>query len=75
MRMEGKTMISKVNSMAVRNAYQNGDNQQKVEKKGAGSVSSQGDTSNVEQIKASIEKGEYQINLEALADKIADELM
>ncbi len=69
-------MISQVNGAAVRSAYQNGETQMKQERKTeTREVTQQGDTSKVDSIKEAIEKGEYQVNLEALARKIADELM
>ncbi|MEA2092190.1 MAG: flagellar biosynthesis anti-sigma factor FlgM, partial [Campylobacterota bacterium] len=37
--------------------------------------SKQGDTSKVEQVKEALESGEYKINLEALSQKIAEELL
>ena len=67
-------MISQVNSAAIRSAYQNGETRTKKEESPA-TVSEQGDTSKIDVIKASIEKGEYQVDLEALAQKITDELM
>ncbi len=69
-------MISQVKSAAIRSAYQNGETQTKTERKEEKlEVSQQGDSSKVDAIKESIEKGEYRVNLEALAQKIADELM
>ncbi|MEA3374207.1 MAG: flagellar biosynthesis anti-sigma factor FlgM [Campylobacterota bacterium] len=68
-------MISQVNAGTIRNAYQNSETRQKDEKKDVATVSEQGDMSKVDQIKASIENGEYQLNLQALANKIADELL
>ncbi len=68
-------MISNVNASVVRNTYQNSETQQKNDKKEAATVSKQGDMSKIDQIKESIEKGEYQVNLQALAEKIADELL
>ena len=38
-------------------------------------VSKQGDMSKIERIKESLESGEYKINLQALSQKIADELL
>ena len=67
-------MISQINSAAIRSVYQNSEAKTATEKEKA-TVSQQGDTSNIETIKASIEKGEYRVDLEALAQKIADELM
>ena len=69
-------MISQVNGAAIRSAYQNGETQTKTERKEEKlEVTKQGDSSKVDAIKESIEKGEYRVNLEALAQKIADELM
>jgi len=69
-------MISQVNGAAVRSAYQNGETQTKTQRKGETmEVSKQGDVSKVDAIKEAIEKGEYRVNLEALAQRIADELL
>lgn len=68
-------MISKVNPGSVRSAYQNNETRQKEEKKEAATVSSQGDVSKVDQIKEMIEKGEYRVDLQALSERIADELL
>ena len=69
-------MISQANSANIRNAYPNnlGDSKD-VGKKAMTSVSSQGDLSKVDQIKEALESGEYKINLQALSEKIADELL
>ena len=66
-------MISKVGSPAIRNTYQ--DSGAKEASKVSSSVKEQGDTSKIEQIKNSIENGEYQLNLKALAERIADEIL
>jgi len=68
-------MISQANSVAVRNAYTNNFGESKEVKKPNTSISSQGDMSKVDQIKESLESGEYKINLQALSEKIADELL
>lgn len=69
-------MISQVNSAAIRTAYANNFGESKeVSQKSGTSVSKQGDTSKVEQIKEALESGEYKINLRALSEKIAEELM
>lgn len=69
-------MISHVNSTAVRNAYPNnlGDAKETV-KKDATNISKQGDTSKLEQLKESVESGEYKVNLQTLSQKIAEELL
>ena len=66
-------MISQTNSSAVRTAYANNFGESK-EAKGA-TVSKQGDTSKIEQIKEALASGEYKVDLEALSKKIADELL
>ncbi|MDA7817785.1 flagellar biosynthesis anti-sigma factor FlgM [Sulfurimonas sp.] len=69
-------MVSNLNSAAVRTSYANGSAEAKtVKQKEATSVSQQGDTSKVDQIKEALASGEYKINLEALSAKIAEELM
>jgi len=66
-------MISQVNSGAIRSAYQNSGQTKELEK--PATVSSQGDTTKIDQIKQALESGEYKINIEALSQKIAEELM
>ena len=68
-------MISQVNSSAVRSAYTNNLAEPKETKKAGTNVSEQGDMSKVEQIKESLESGEYKVNLQALSEKIADTLL
>jgi len=66
-------MISKVGTGAVQNAYQ--ESEAKEASKRPSTVDKQGDTSKIEQLKSSIENGEYQLNLKALAEKIAEEIL
>ncbi len=69
-------MISQVNSSSVRSAYAgNLDDSKDIDKKSSTNITKQGDMSRVEQIKESLESGEYKINLQALSEKIADELL
>jgi len=69
-------MISQTNSSAIRNAYASNFGESKdVSKKDATTISAQGDLSKVDQIKEALEAGEYKINLQALSEKIADELL
>lgn len=69
-------MISQVNGGAIRSAYQSGETQTKADRKDDKlQVSQQGDYSKVDAIKESIEKGEYRVDLDALAQRIADDLM
>ena len=68
-------MISRMNSEAVRSVYQNQDQQNKSEKSKEQKLSSQGDFSKVEQLKESIANGSYRVDIQALSEKIADELL
>ncbi|OHE05328.1 MAG: flagellar biosynthesis protein FlgM [Sulfurimonas sp. RIFOXYD12_FULL_36_11] len=69
-------MISQLNSAGIRNAYaSNFGESREVSQKSSLSVSKQGDLSKVEQIKGSLESGEYKVNLQALSEKIAEELI
>ena len=67
-------MISQTNSSAVQAAYQSKTAQAKAAKTNT-VVSSQGDTSKIEQLKESIDSGEYKVNIQALSEKIADSLL
>ena len=70
-------MISQVNGSAIGRAYTNNGVEQKENQKTEKqtNVSKQGDMSKIEKIKESIESGNYQINLQALSEKIAQELL
>ena len=69
-------MISKINSAAISTAYTNTRSDSKsVSQKDALNVSAQGDTGKIERIKEAIEAGEYKIDLKALSEKIAEELL
>lgn len=76
-------MISQLSSTVIRNAYQTNETKgseskakvtQERSNDGA-KVTKQGDLSKVDEIRSSIESGEYKVNLDALAEKIADQLM
>ena len=66
-------MISKLGSVPVRNTQQ--DSEVKEASKRPSTLDKQGDTSKIEQIKSSIENGEYQLDLKALAQKIAEDIL
>lgn len=66
-------MISKVGSTAIRNTYQ--ESEAKTASKNPSKIEQQGDTSKIEQLKSSIANGEYQLDLKALAEKIAEEIL
>lgn len=69
-------MISQLNSAGIRNAYASNFGESKeVSQKAGTTVSKQGDTSRIEEIKSALESGEYKINLQALSQKIAEELL
>jgi anti-sigma28 factor (negative regulator of flagellin synthesis) len=69
-------MISQISSSVIRNAYasENKDSKESSSKSSI-NVNKQGDTSKIDKIKESIESGEYKINLQALSEKIAEELL
>ncbi|MDY0117747.1 MAG: flagellar biosynthesis anti-sigma factor FlgM [Sulfurimonadaceae bacterium] len=68
-------MIPNINSAALKSAYAfvEPKENQKLETKS--NISKQGDMSKIEKIKESLQNGEYQVNLQALSEKIADELL
>lgn len=68
-------MLSSLNSASIRTQVNGYTENREVAKKEPLHVSKQGDLSRVEQIKESIESGEYKINLQALSEKIAQELI
>jgi anti-sigma28 factor (negative regulator of flagellin synthesis) len=69
-------MISQANSSALHGAYASGLAQAKDTKKTtSATVNKQGDTSKIEQIKDAINSGEYKVDLQALSEKIAQELL
>ncbi len=67
-------MISSVNGSLIRGAYQEPSLKTKEQEKSVQSITKQGDTSRIEELKASIEKGEYRVDIETLAKRIAQEL-
>jgi len=68
-------MITGVNASNVRDAYASNLGESKETKKASATISKQGDMSKIERIKESLESGEYKINLQALSEKIAEELL
>ena len=67
-------MISKANNAALHSAYANKPGEQKEIKQNL-NVAKQGNTTKVEELKESIGSGEYKVNIEALSNKIAEELL
>ncbi len=75
---KGQIMISQVNGAGVTSIYANNSNnkiQKGATQKAESIISSQGDKSKVDQIKESITSGTYKIDLQALSQKIAEELL
>lgn len=69
-------MISQANGSALRTAYAAAFGETKDSKgTSSASVSKQGDTSKIEKIKEAIDSGEYKVDLQALSEKIAQELL
>ncbi|MEO1954639.1 MAG: flagellar biosynthesis anti-sigma factor FlgM [Campylobacterales bacterium] len=69
-------MITQTNSAIIRNTYSNSFSDSKdVKAKDGISISKQGDTSKVEKLKEAINSGEYQVDLQALSEKISEELL
>jgi anti-sigma28 factor (negative regulator of flagellin synthesis) len=68
-------MISQINNASVSNAYASTLSDAKDSHKATRTISKQGDMSKVESIKDALASGEYKINLEALSQKIAQELL
>lgn len=67
-------MISQTNGSVLRSAYTSGEAKE-TKKVASATVNKQGDTSKIEQIKESINSGEYKVDLQALSEKIAQELL
>ncbi len=64
-------MISQINASVAHTNFQEATKNTHK----SNNVTKQGDTSKIEQIKAEIENGEYRIDLQALSEKIADEVI
>ena len=69
-------MISGINNSAVRSAYANSMNENKELKPNVKLTASQdGSKNRIEKLKEAIESGEYKVDLSALSQKMADELL
>ena len=66
-------MITQTNNVALNNSYQN--QEAKTSKNSVSTITKQGDISKIDALKASIENGEYQVDIKALAQKIAEEIL
>lgn len=67
-------MISTINSSLLKGAYQDSSLKLKSQEKSSQSIQKQGDSSRIEELKASIDDGSYRVDIEALAKRIAQEL-
>jgi anti-sigma28 factor (negative regulator of flagellin synthesis) len=68
-------MVSSIKGSMIKGAYQDASMKTKEQQdRSAQSINKQGDTSRIEELKSSIEKGEYRVDIEALAKRIAHEL-
>lgn len=69
-------MISNVASTLVRNSYNNNLNENKEIKPNAKLTTSEdGSENKIEKLKESIDSGKYKVDLSALSQKMADELL
>jgi anti-sigma28 factor (negative regulator of flagellin synthesis) len=68
-------MISQTSSSLIRNAYISNNAEQKETSKSGVNLNKQGDMSKIDRIKSSIDSGEYKVDLQALSEKIAEELL
>jgi len=70
-------MVSNISGSSIRSAYANSFAEPKETQKSEvkANISKQGDMSKIEKIKESLQNGEYRIDLHALSEKIADELL
>ena len=69
-------MISNINGSAVRGTFANSMNENKELKPNAKLTASQdGSKNRIEKLKEAIESGEYKVDLSALSQKIADEML
>jgi len=69
-------VISNINSSLVRNSYNNNLNENKEIKPNAKLTTSEdGSKNKIEKLKESIDSGKYKVDLSALSQKMADELL
>lgn len=68
-------MISNINNSSVNLAYANSTKNANVKDGVKSSAVSQKESEKVESLKESIDSGEYKVDLSALANKMADELL
>ena len=74
MEYKGQIMISQTNNSAIRAAYPSKTHEAKETKQNT-QTTTQNESSRVDQLKESIGSGEYKVNLEATAQKMAKSLL
>ena len=68
-------MISQLNNAGIKTSYQSGNTEVRGNTKKTEQMNKDAEMSRVEQLKDSIQSGTYKIDLKALSERIADELM
>jgi len=68
-------MIARLNSSAVSSAYLNSMKSTQQKEGARASTTSQNSDNKIEKLKTAIESGEYKVDIPALANKMADELL
>ena len=68
-------MISGVNSSVVGNTYANNMTDKEIKPNAKLATSKDGSANKIEKLKEAIDSGEYKIDLSALSEKMADELL
>jgi len=68
-------MISNINSSIAGSAYMNNASSATQKKESAAATATEQKSSKVEQLKESIDSGNYKVDLSALSKKMADELL
>jgi anti-sigma28 factor (negative regulator of flagellin synthesis) len=70
-------MITQTNNSLLRGAYSNniGKTKDSKEESSLSNITKQGDTSKIDQLKEAVNSGQYKVDLKALSEKIAQELL
>ncbi len=68
-------MISNLNNSAVKLAYVNATKASQQKESAGGTTTAQNGSDKIEKLKEAIASGEYKVDLPALANKMADELL
>jgi len=68
-------MITQMNNSAVQAAYQSKVGEQRAPKQQGVTLNKQSETSKLDQLKESIDSGEYKVDIQALSQKMAESLL